>query len=396
MRVGFFVGEIQKGTAGGGATFQTNVLYQLIKTKSDHIFYIFYKSEDNLFVDLENIKFVNLSKLNLLKLIKKFFSKKNKREKKEISLNDKILELQIELVWFLTPHYEFIEAPFVLTVWDLQHRLQGYFPEVSLSGWDFNGREKFYSEYIPKASYVVIGNNQGASEVEKFYNFPRERIRTIPLPTPQFVFEEKEDDKILFKNDLVKGNYLLYPAQFWPHKNHIRIIKALDILRKQGINWKVVFTGSDKGNKDYIEKKVKEYNLQNEVKFLGFVSKSELISLYKNAFATTFLSACGPDNIPPLESMALGCPVICADAKGMKEQLGDAAIFFNSFDENELAERIKELSENDGIREEIIRNGRIVAQSVTVDKYIEKIISLINEFVSIRECWSDKDKYIHL
>ena len=382
MRVGFFVGEIQNGTIGGGATFQANILYQLIRTKSDHKFYIFYKSNDNLFDDSENIKFINLSKL--------------KKGLLSISLNDQILELKIELVWFLTPHYEFVEAPFVLTIWDLQHRLQGYFPEVSLSGWDFNKREKFYSEYIPKASYIVIGNNQGAGEVEKFYNFPRERIKIIPLPTPQFVFEDSADDKILSRNNLVKGNYLLYPAQFWPHKNHIRIIKALDILKKQGIEWKVVFTGSDKGNRDYIEAKVKEYNLKDEVKFLGFVSKAELISLYKNAFATTFLSAFGPDNIPPLESMALGCPVICADAKGMKEQLGDAAIFFNPFNENELVEKIKELSGNDNIRAAMIENGKIVAQSVTTDKYIEKMISLIDEFSPIRECWSDQDKYIHL
>ena len=382
MRVGFFVGEIQNGTIGGGATFQANILYQLIRTKSDHKFYIFYKSNDNLFDDSENIKFINLSKL--------------KKGLLSISLNDQILELKIELVWFLTPHYEFVEAPFVLTIWDLQHRLQGYFPEVSLSGWDFNKREKFYSEYIPKASYIVIGNNQGAGEVEKFYNFPRERIKIIPLPTPQFVFEDSADDKILSRNNLVKGNYLLYPAQFWPHKNHIRIIKALDILKKQGIEWKVVFTGSDKGNRDYIEAKVKEYNLKDEVNFLGFVSKAELISLYKNAFATTFLSAFGPDNIPPLESMALGCPVICADAKGMKEQLGDAAIFFNPFNENELVEKIKELSGNDNIRAAMIENGKIVAQSVTTDKYIEKMISLIDEFSPIRECWSDQDKYIHL
>ena len=382
MRVGFFVGEIQNGTIGGGATFQANILYQLIRTKSDHKFYIFYKSNDNLFDDSENIKFINLSKL--------------KKGLLSISLNDQILELKIELVWFLTPHYEFVEAPFVLTIWDLQHRLQGYFPEVSLSGWDFNKREKFYSEYIPKASYIVIGNNQGAGEVEKFYNFPRERIKIIPLPTPQFVFEDSADDKILSRNNLVKGNYLLYPAQFWPHKNHNRIIKALDILKKQGIEWKVVFTGSDKGNRDYIEAKVKEYNLKDEVKFLGFVSKAELNSLYKNAFATTFLSAFGPDNIPPLESMALGCPVICADAKGMKEQLGDAAIFFNPFNENELVEKIKELSGNDNIRAAMIENGKIVAQSVTTDKYIEKMISLIDEFSPIRECWSDQDKYIHL
>jgi glycosyltransferase involved in cell wall biosynthesis len=381
MKIGFYIGEIQEQTSGGSATFQASILNELIKTESKHDFYILYDNKARLFEDNENVKFVNM---DVQKGEKRFF------------LNEKVLEHNIELVWFLSPSYHFVEAPFILTIWDLQHRLQPYFPEVNLSGWTFDDRENFYKNAISKASYIITGNLAGAKEVGQFYNFPDERIKIIPFSTPQFVFEKNENDEILSQNNLEKNKYLFYPAQFWPHKNHIRIIKALNILKKQGIDFKVAFSGSDKGNEKYIKEKVKEYHLENDVKFLGFVSEAELISLYKNAFAMTYASMFGPNNLPPLEAMALNCPVICANAKGMQEQLGDAALFFDSKDENDLVQKIKTLLNNNDLKKSLIRKGNDLSFSLTSDKYVQKIINLIHEFAPIRECWSNSEKYTHL
>lgn len=381
MRIGVYIGKIQDATAGGGATFQKSILAELAKTESKHEFFILYDNEKKLFEDNKNIKFINMDITQAQNDEKRFF------------LNEKVLEHNIELVWCLIPSCHYVEAPFVFTVWDLQHRLQTYFPEVSVTGWDFDARENFYKNLIPKAAYVVIGNSEGAKQIEQFYNFPSERIKTIPLPTPGFVFETKADDEIMSKNGLEKQKYLFYPAQFWPHKNHIRILKALSILKQEGSDFKVVFTGSDKGNKTYIEQKVKDYNLENDVKFLGFVSEEELVSLYKNAFAMTFASMFGPDNIPPLEAMALNCPVICADVKGIKEQLGDRALLFNPTDENDLVQKIKIL-QDENLKSNLIKKGFELAYSLTTKNYVSKMIDIIDEFAPIRECWSSDEKYI--
>ena len=392
MRVGIYIGKLQETTSGGAATFQTEILNELIKSKSEHEFYILYDNSERLFNDNENIKFVNMN------IKKEKFSLKNlfPPPKKRFFLNEKVLEHKIEFVWCLTPFCHFVEVPFVFTIWDLEHRLQTYFPEVSVSGWDFDSRENFYKNIISKASYVVIGNSEGAKQVQQFYNFPIERIKTIPFPTPEFVFNKKADDEILTKNKLEKQKYLFYPAQFWPHKNHIRILKALSILKQEGFDLKLAFTGSDKGNQTYIKQKVKEYNLEKDVEFLGFVSKKELISLYKNAFAMTFASMFGPDNIPPLEAMALNCSVICADNAGMKEQLGNAALFFNPLNENELAEKIKSLYEDENLKSNLLLKGNNLARSLKTSNYVASMIDLINEFAPIRECWSNTEKYTHL
>lgn len=388
MRVGIYIGRIQDPTKGGSATFQMSVLNELIKSNSNHTFFIFYKNKKDLFQDTEQVKFINLEFR-----FKHLLTRQSKSRK--LLLNEKALENKIELMWFLIPSYYFVEVPFVLTVWDVEHRLHPYFPEVSFSGWTFDARESFYQNAIPKAAYVAIGTQEGANQLEKFYNIDADRIKLIPFTVPQFVYENKPDDSILNKNQLVENEYLFYPAQFWPHKNHIRLIKALRLLKNQGVSLKVAFSGADKGNLKYIKQKVKELDLEDDVKFLGFVSESELVSLYKNAFALTYLSIFGPNNIPPLEAAALKCPIICSNVKGMEEQLKDAALFFDAVNEYDLAEKIKLLLENNQLRSELIEKASCLADSLSCDKYVKNMVEVIDNFAPYRECWGNEEKYIH-
>jgi glycosyltransferase involved in cell wall biosynthesis len=86
----------------------------------------------------------------------------------------------------------------------------------------------------------------------------------------------------------------------------------------------VVFCGSDKGNESYIKQMAAELDLADQVKFLGFVPQEDLCSLYRNAFALTYVTFNGPNGLPPLEAFALGCPVVASKILG--EQLGDGAL----------------------------------------------------------------------
>jgi len=387
MRFGIYIGDIQKEEMGGASSFQSSLLKALLKTKTIHQIYIFYHSSSDIAFPSSNISFVNI------KFKRRFLQKKSKIRDK--IFNEKILENKIELLWFLVPSYYNIEIPFILTVWDLAHRKTPFFPELSISGWSFDQREEFYNRAIKRASFIITGNEVGAREIERFYNFPYELIKKIPFPTPSFALEKEFDDTILAQNNLQKNRYIFYPAQFWPHKNHIRIIKAFALLKNSDIDLKVVFVGSDKGNKQYIQEKVKEYNLENEVKFLGFVSRQQLSSLYNNSFALVYASMIGPNNLPPLEAMAFDCPVICADAPGMKDQLGECAIFFESSNENDLVRQIKNLYYDNSAREVMVNKARDFSSCLTPDKYILDVIKIVDEFSPIRECWSGEVKYVH-
>lgn len=387
MRIGIIIGKFDKETCGGGGTFQTAIYKALRETKSHHEFYFLYEDNKNLDKNLGEKLFNIAQKKSPFRSITRLFKKKKKSKAVNQKLNQIISENNIELLWYITPIFYSVKIPYVITVWDLQHRLQTFFPEVSVEGFSFDKREQFYKNAILKSAYTVIGNQEGANQIEKFYNFPRERIKTIGLPVPQYVFEEKEDDSILSQNNLSKNSYLFYPAQFWAHKNHIRLLKALVILKKQNHQFKLVFSGFDHGNENYVRSKVKELGLENDVKFLGFVSKAQIISLYKNAFALTFPSMFGPDNLPPLEAMALGCPVICSNAPGMEEQLQDAALFFNPLDEKDLAQKILLLQNDQKLKNSLQQKGLELIKIYNCENYVNKMITIIDEFMPIREMW---------
>ncbi|MFM7620659.1 MAG: glycosyltransferase, partial [Alphaproteobacteria bacterium] len=314
MRVGIWLGEIIKEDIGGAATFQSNLLHEMINNKYNHQFYFIIDYDGNhkklIKTYDDSLNIINLKKTQNNSKVN-FFNKK--LQNKINLLNDELQKNKIDFCWIACPSYVDINCPYAFTVWDLAHRLHTYFPEVSLSGWKFDDREQFYQRMINKSSYVIIGNKEGAKQVNQFYNYPIERIKTIAMPTPNYVYELKSEDSFIEKNNLIAKQYLFYPAQFWPHKNHIAILNAFKILLQKNEsfkNFKIVFTVSNKGNEEHIKEKTHEYGLEKFVKFLGFVKKEQVISLYQNAFALVYPSMFGPDNIHPLEAMALNCPVI--------------------------------------------------------------------------------------
>ncbi|MCK4499964.1 glycosyltransferase family 4 protein, partial [Candidatus Babeliales bacterium] len=403
MKIGIYLGKyiFADAKSGGVFTFQQSILNSLVELNDQHDLYIF-SDDANRFPKNSKLNFVQLNrfyanenesffKTQILRIYRKI--KRNRLEKNYFSaLNKAVLEKNIELMWFVTPAYEFVEVPYVYTVWDLQHRKQSFFPEVSIAGWKFEDREKRYNLAIPRAAYVAIGNESGKDEIVKFYGIPPERVKTIPMPTPNFVFNKFEIDSNLEKK--LPEKFLFYPAQFWPHKNHIVILYALNILKeKHGLDFSVVFTGSDKGNLKYIKQKVKELDLQDKVYFLGFVSIQKLITLYKNAFALVFASFFGPDNIPPLEAFALKCSVIAAKVDGSQYQLKDAALLFNPTNENELADCVKNLLDDKELKEKLIENGVKKANVFSSKNYIKQIFNIFDEFALIRRCWSNTEKY---
>jgi glycosyltransferase involved in cell wall biosynthesis len=123
------------------------------------------------------------------------------------------------------------------------------------------------------------------------------------------------------------------------------------------------------------------------VHFPGFISRDDLIHLYRNALALAFPSHFGPENLPPLEAMALGCPVIAADVPGVREQLGDAALLANPAEPEAWALAIMTLVEEPQTRTRLLATGKARAASVTAAGYARSVLAEIDRFAPIRDCW---------
>nr|WP_310486449.1 glycosyltransferase family 1 protein [Chamaesiphon sp. VAR_69_metabat_338] len=294
---------------------------------------------------------------------------------------------RIDIILSLTPNCPTMEYPYITTVWDLQHKLQSYFPEVSASG-EWDKREKFYAKMLSRAAFIITGTETGKAEIQRFYQVPAERIRVIPFFTPQLALTDPPDDRDISIAYNLPDRYLFYPAQFWPHKNHVNLLLAIKCLKeKYNLALPLVLVGSDKGNESYVKSIVQELDLSAQVSFLGFVPQADMAPLYRNAFALIFLSFFGPDNLPPLEAMALGCPVIAANVSGAAEQLGDAAVLVDPKHPEEIAAAINTLFTDSILRQNLIDSGLKRANQWTTKDYVREIFTLLDDFEAIGRCW---------
>ncbi len=294
----------------------------------------------------------------------------------------------VEFMWLMDTFPVFMDLPYLALVLDLQHRRQPMFPEVSAGGiWD--RREAAHSWFLQRASIIVAGTQAGKEEIERFYQVPPERIKLLAHPTPAFALAAPHSGREALEKYGIPDNYLFYPAQFWPHKNHANLLYAVRTLRDdRRLSLPVVFIGSDQGNAAHIKRLAGELDLERQVRFLGFVSREELVSLYRNALALTYVTFFGPENLPPLEAFALGCPVIASNVAGAQEQLGDAALLVDPRSPDEMAAAIKRIHDDKALRDLMVCRGLKRASSWTSRDFVRGMFAILDDFEPVRRCWA--------
>lgn len=298
-----------------------------------------------------------------------------------------ILDNQPDLLFYLSPWENFgVDVPYLTIVWDLQHRLQPFFPEVSAGG-EWHKRERNYHRNLSRATYVITGNQAGQREIEHFYNIAPQRIRHLPHPTPSFALQQR-DTLPLPERCRPKRPFLFYPAQFWPHKNHVGLLKTLHLLVTQhGLDLELVLSGSDKGNQAHIKEVAAQLQILDRVHFAGFVSIAELIAFYQHALALVYPTFFGPENLPPLEAFALGCPVVASSVEGAEIQLADAALLADPRQPEAIAQAVAQLYHSPTLRQSMIQKGKAIAQERSGDAFALKFFAILDEFAVYRQCW---------
>ena len=101
------------------------------------------------------------------------------------TLDQQLQAAGIEFVWQLSAPGQVLEVPYMVVVWDLQHRLQPWFPEVSADG-NWQHRDTLYTAVLGRAAAVIVGTQAGKLEVERFFRVDPSQILIMPHPTPRF------------------------------------------------------------------------------------------------------------------------------------------------------------------------------------------------------------------
>ena len=294
----------------------------------------------------------------------------------------KIKNYNIELLYCPGPSLAgyFCNIPYIITIFDLMQKYHKEFPERNLLIGIL--RSIRYSIGIKHAKSVVADSEAGKNDIIKFYKTKAEKIQIFPnIPInllKNINYTENQVKKVMNKYQ-IPSNYIFYPAQLWYHKNHIGIIKALEIINsKYGIEISAIFSGTKKEAYDDIMKTIKELNMQNQIKYLGYISDDEMVILYKHALAMVMPTFFGPANVPVWEAFALGCPSISSNVHGIQEQIGDAGLLVDPYNFEDIADKIYQVYLDDDLRKEMVKKGLDSVNNPGMEYYTKNLISLFN------------------
>ena len=211
---------------------------------------------------------------------------------------------KINLVYFSSPSYLvllFKNLSFIYTVFDLIDKKLENLKEHDES--TVKIRSRSYKHASLNAKKISITNDQRKKIFIKNYNCFLEKIFTIQFPPNICINKLKQKKfKIKFSNSKI-NSYVFYPAQYWSHKNHSYIIKAIAKFKSHKLK-KIgcIFTGYDKGYLDYLRKLAIKEGVEKKIIFYNYLSNNELVYLYKNCLCVVFPSLIGFDSIPMFES----------------------------------------------------------------------------------------------
>jgi glycosyltransferase involved in cell wall biosynthesis len=157
--------------------------------------------------------------------------------------------------------------------------------------------------------------------------------------------------------------YLLYPANWWKHKNHALLFQALGHLRRaRGRRFDLVLTGFGQDADSPVRAAAAEHGVEDQVHGLGYRPLEELAYLYRHADMLVFPSLFEGFGMPLVEAMASGCPVVAARDTSIPEVVGDAAELFDPASATELADAIVRVADDPAWRQTLRARGRARAR----------------------------------
>lgn len=390
MRIGILLGNFDP-TAGGGYTFQSEVFDALLSigARSRHSFVFVCPPEVAARLPQKPLPNAEIVAIETgVPAPAGGLLRRRKPAPRVRSLDEQLQAAGVEFVWQLSVPGLALELPYMAVVWDLQHRLQPWFPEVSING-NWQHRDTTYTAVLGRAAAVIVGTMAGKLEVERFFRVDPSRILINPHPTPRFAAAGAGATSSIRDKYKISGDYLFYPAQFWAHKNHVNLLMALDLLRSRFEKpLSAVFVGADHGNLAHVKATTERLGLTDRVHFLGFVPREDLIGLYRQAFALSYVTFFGPENLPPMEAFALGCPVIASEVSGAREQLQDAVLYVDPASPEQIAGAVMHLAREEGLRGRLIEAGQRIASARTPEGFVGKALDFLDQFEAVRRCWA--------
>ena len=217
-------------------------------------------------------------------------------------------------------------APAVLNLHDLQHL---HFPE-NFRPSDIEARERFYRLSAGLAGAIVVSSDFVRHDVVDRMGVSPGKVFTVPVTWNPALEEGLRDfgPEDARRKYGLPDEFALYPAQFWPHKNHATLVEALARVKAQRpkAKFKLVFTGF-RGFAGWqpTQARIRELGLVEDIVCLDHVPYGHLAGLYRASRFCVMPSTFEASSYPVIEAQVLGVPAMCSDVTSLPELMKDGA-----------------------------------------------------------------------
>ena len=223
---------------------------------------------------------------------------------------------------------------------DFQHR---YLPHL-FSSQEIAARDHSIGVIAEKPGVVVLSSEVAADDFRRFFPGHVATPRVWHFRSLLDLSEDLEEDVLdVCRAHNLPGKYLYLPNQFWVHKNHITVLRALALLReREGLEIPLVCTGaqSDRRNAGHFESLqffMSDSGIESQVRLLGLIPRREQIAVLRGAAAVVQPSLFEGWSTVVEDVRACGRPIFLSDIPVHREQAPPHATYFSSENSEQLA-----------------------------------------------------------
>jgi glycosyltransferase involved in cell wall biosynthesis len=267
--------------------------------------------------------------------------------------------------------------PFAYTLHDLQ---ENYYPE-NFSRWQRIWRHQVHESLLRQSRRVICESYHVKSDIARSFGVAEERIAVMQAPPQREFLTEPGPQEIQEVRSRLQlpSRFLFYPAQFWAHKNHLRLIEAFRKIVNEAPDLELVLTGKKRDEYPVVMEAVDRLGLRASVRHLGYVEENDLPAIYRLATALVMPSLFESVSIPIYEAFQAGTPVVASGILAIPEQVGDAAALFDPTSVASIRDAVLRVIRDPVAASLLGKKGRDRMMQMTPEGYASQLQDLLHK-----------------
>lgn len=228
-------------------------------------------------------------------------------------------------------------------------------------------------KFLKKAKRVITVSQFSKDDIVKHYKTEPGKIDVVYNGVKDVFRHLSFDEKNATKEKYTEGReYFLYVGAIQPRKNLVNLLKAFSIFKKRlQSNMKLVITGRLAWKNEAFLQLMKTYKHRADVVLTGYLPEEELAAVLGSAYALVYPSLFEGFGVPVAEAMKCCVPVLTSEKTSMEEAGGDAALYFNPKEHQDIADKMMLIYKDESLRNQLIEKGKSIAEKYSWDKSAE-------------------------